>query len=79
MRVLRDPQIDAGDVTFECQFTLWGSERRPASKQKCLVVASSRKGVEKILKKRFPRSDKYQITVLDGDRTASGAGPRRHC
>ncbi len=70
MRVLRDPQVDAGDQTFECCFTLWGSERRPASRRKCLVIASSTIGARKILKKQFPRSDTYQIRNIDG--TATG-------
>ncbi len=62
MVVLKDSSIERGDRTFEVSFTHWGSESRPARNEKCIVLAATRKGARRIVKKHYPRSDNYTIT-----------------
>ena len=61
MDVVKDTSSESGERAFEVSFTLWGTERKPARKQKCIVMALTRRGVRRILKSRFPRSGNYEI------------------
>ena len=61
MQALSNSAIEPGIHQFKISMTLFGTMRRPASKQIVTVLASTRNGAKRILKSFYPRSSSYEI------------------
>jgi hypothetical protein len=61
MHALSNSAIEPGIHQFKVSMTLFGTMRRPASKQIVTVLASTKNGAKRIVRSFYPRSSSHEV------------------
>lgn len=61
MHALSNSAIEPAVHQFKISMTLFGTTRRPASKQIVTVLAATKNGAKRIVKSFYPRSSSYEV------------------
>ena len=63
MRTISNSAIEQPDKSFVIEFVLFGTETKPASRQKITVMATTAGGAKRITKIRWPRSGEHRVVT----------------
>lgn len=58
---IADPSISSPEREFVIRFVKFGAFNRPASNRTATVLAADRRSAFRILKRKYPRSDRYEV------------------